>query len=139
MARKVPMEGLPENLPELEDPCHICLVTKATKITRYPTAYVSKFPPGFMLQMDFAFFNGESIRGFTSNFVAICSATSHPFGFPSRSKRPPLDILKFIITTLSNQDNKFAFIRVDEDGALSRSSEFMEKFHNMNIIVKTAS
>ena len=69
------MEGLPENLPELEDPCPICLLTKATKISSGPTTDVSKFPPGFMLQMDFAFFNVESIRGFTSTFVAICSAT----------------------------------------------------------------
>ena len=98
----------------------------ATKITRGSTTYASKFSPGFMLQMDFAFFNVESIRGFASTFVAICSATSYPYGFPSRSKRPPLDILKFIVTTLRNQDKKVAFVRVDEDGALSRSSEFMK-------------
>ena len=46
------MEGLPENLPELEEPCPICLLTKATKISRGPTTDVSKFAPGFMLQMD---------------------------------------------------------------------------------------
>ena len=75
MARKVLMEGLTENLPELEEPCPICLLNKAAKISRGPTTDVSKFDPGFMLQMDFAFFNVESIRGFTSTFVAICSAT----------------------------------------------------------------
>ena len=48
----------------------------------------------------------------------------------------PLDILKFLVTTLRNQDNKFAFIRVNEDGALARSSEFMKTFHIMNIIVQ---
>ena len=131
------MDGLPENLPELEEPCPICILTKATKISRVPTTDVSKFAPGFMLQMDFSFFNLESIHGFTSTFVAIYSATSYPFGFPSRSKRPPLDILKFLFTKLINQDKKVAFIRVDEDGALARSSEFMRKCHNMNIIVQT--
>ena len=35
-----------------------------------------------------------------------------------------------------NQYRKVAFIRVDEDGKLARSSEFMKKCHNMNIIVK---
>ena len=90
-----------------------------------------------MLQIDFAFFNVESIRGFTSTFLAICSATSYPFGFPSRSKRPPLDILKFIVATLRNQDKKVAFVIDDEDGALARSSEFMKTCHNMNIIVQT--
>ena len=37
--------------------------------------YITTRSPGFMLQIDFAFFNVESIRGFTSTFVAICSAT----------------------------------------------------------------
>ena len=94
-------------------------------------------PLGFMIQMDFAFFNVESIRGFASTFVAIFSATSQPFGLPSRSKLPPLGILKFLVTTLMNQDKKIAFIRVDEYGALAISSEFMRTCHNMNIIVRT--
>ena len=137
MARKGLMKGLPENLPELEEPCPICLLTKATKIYRGPITDVSKFVPGFMLQMDFAFFNVESIREFTSTFVDICSATSYPFGFPSISKHPPLDILNFLVTTLKNQDKKVTFIRVDEYGALARSLEFMRTCHNMNIIVQT--
>ena len=86
--------------------------------------------------MYFEFFNVESIRWFTSIFGAICSVTSYPFGFTSRSKCPPLDILKFLVTTLRNQDKTFAFVWVDEYGALARSSEFMKTCHNMNIIVK---
>ena len=67
----------------------------------------------------------------------ICSATSHPFGFPYRIKRLPPDILKFIVTALINQDKKVAFIRIDEYGALARSPEFMKTCHNMKIIVQT--
>ena len=70
-------------------------------------------------------------------FLAICSASSYPFKFSSRSKSLPLDILKFLVTTLRNHDKKVAFIRVDEDGALERSSEFMNTYHNMNIILQT--
>ena len=92
---------------------------------------------GFTIQMDFAFFNVEIIHGFTSTFLAIFSATSYQFGLPSRSKRPPLDILKFPVTALRNQDKKFAFIRVDENGALARSSKYTKTCHNMNIIVQT--
>ena len=90
-----------------------------------------------MLQMDVSFFTVESIRGFTSTFVTICSDTSYPSVFPSRSKRPPLGILKFIFNTLRNQDKKAAFVQVDEYGALERSSGFMKTCHNMNIIVPT--
>ena len=86
--------------------------------------------------MYFDFFNVESIRVSTWTFVAICSATSYLFVLSSRSKRPPLDIIKLLVITLRNQDNKFAFIWVDEDGALARYSEFMKTCHNMNIIVK---
>ena len=111
-------------------------MTKATKIPRGPTIDVLEFPPGFMLQMDFSFFNVEIIHGFTSTFVAICSASSRPFKFTSRGKRPPLDTIKFIVTTLRNQDNKFALIRVDKDGTPARSYEFMKTYHNMKIIVQ---
>ena len=65
LARKVLMEGLPQNLSGLEETCPICLLTKENQIPRGPRTDVSKFTPGFMLQMDFAFFNTESIRGFT--------------------------------------------------------------------------
>ena len=83
-----------------------------------------------MLQMDFSFFNVESIRGFTSTFVDICSATSYPFGFVSRITFPPLDFLKLLVNALSNQDNTFAFIQVDEDVELTRSSEFINTCQN---------
>ena len=36
-----------------------------------------------------------------------------------------------------NQYKKVSFIRVGEDVALARSSEFMKTCHNMNIIVHT--
>ena len=137
MARNELMEDLPENIPELEETCPICILTKATKITRGPNTDVSTPPPhGFMLQTDFSFFNVESIRGFTSTFVAICSDTSYPFGLPPIIKRPLLDILIFLVTTLRNQDKKVAFIRVDEDGELVRCSEFIKTCHNMNIMVQ---
>ena len=49
------MEGLPENHPDLEEPCPIFLLTKATKILIFPTTYVLKISPGFMVHMNFAF------------------------------------------------------------------------------------
>ena len=131
------MESLPKNLPDLEEPFHIFLSTKATKIPRGPTIDVSKHFPGSMLQIDFAFFNVEIICGFTSTFVDICSDTSNPFVFLPRSKHQTLNTLKFFITILRNQDKKVSFIQVDEDGALARSSEFTRTCHNMTIVVQT--
>ena len=137
MSRKMLIEALSENLPHLDEPWPVFILTKATKIPRGLTTDVSKFAPGFMLQMDFEFFNVEIIRGFIYTFVSMCSATSYPFGFQIRSKRLPLDILKIIVNKLINQYKKVVFIWVDEDVSTSRSSEFTKTCHNMNIIVQT--
>ena len=94
-------------------------------------------PLGSSFKCFLCIFNFEIIRAFTSNFLATCSTTSYPLGFLSRRKWNTLDIVKLIVTTLRNQDNKVAFIRVDEDGALERYSESMRTYHNMNIIVQT--
>ena len=131
------MEDLPTNITDLEETFPISLLTKITEIPIYPSVDVLKSTPGFMPHMDFAVFNVEIIRVFTSTFVAICSATSHFFEFPYRSKRPPLEILKFLVTTLINQSKKILLVWVYEDGAQARYSEFMMIFHNMNIIVQT--
>ena len=81
MARKGIMKDLPTNLPNLEYTCHIFILTKVDKILRGKTIDFPKFDPGFMFQINFAFFNVENIRGFTSTFVAIYYATSQPFEF----------------------------------------------------------
>ena len=65
MARKLHMKGLPTNIPDLEDPFPIFLLTKVTKIFKGLTIEVSKVTPGFMLQMDFVFFNVEKSVGLT--------------------------------------------------------------------------
>ena len=117
-------------------PALFCLLTKLTKISRGPTTDISKFVPGFMFLMDFTFFNVEIIRGFTSESVAICSANSHSFVFLSRSKRPPLDIIKKSVTKLTNQHKKVSFIQFDEYGALAIFSGSMKTCHNMNVILQ---
>ena len=93
-------------------------------------------PPGFMLQMDFVYFNVESIRVCTSTFVVVCYDALHPFGFASINKFPPLDILNFLVAKFRNHYKKVSFIKVDEYGALERSYELMNTCHNMNIIFK---
>ena len=131
------MKGISDNLPDLDEPCRIFLWTKATKIIRGLTIDVSKSTSGFMLQMDFSFLNVYIIRGFTSTFVAICSATSFAFGFPSRIRCLTIEILKLFVTILINQDKIVLFVWVDEDGALARYSEFTRTCHKMNSIVQT--
>ena len=56
MARKGLMEGLPKNLPDLEETCPIFILTKETKTSEGLTVDVSKIYPGFILHMDFVCF-----------------------------------------------------------------------------------
>ena len=137
MARKVIMKYLPTNIPDLAELWNICFLTKGTKITLGLTIDNRKFYPRFMLHMEFLFFNIKIIHVFNSTFVDICSATSYLFGFPSRRKWPPSDIIKLIFTKLRNKDNKVLFIQVDKYGPLARYSDFMRKYNNINIIVQT--
>ena len=74
-ANKGIMESTPMNIHELEQSCPICLQTKETKIYIGPNIEISSFAPGFVLQMDSSYFNVESIGGFISKNMAICSTT----------------------------------------------------------------
>ena len=80
MVNKVLVKVMTINLPDLEQPCPIFLLMRETIIPRGPNIDVSKFSPGFMIQMDFSSLNVEIIRGFTSTFVDMCYATLYPFG-----------------------------------------------------------
>ena len=85
----------------------------------------------------FLFFNVESIHVFTFTFVSICFDTSYFFGFISIIKIMPLDILKFLVTTLRNQDKKVALIQVYWYRELKIFSWFMRSCHNMGLTFKT--
>ena len=93
MAKKGLAERINTNITDLEEPFTCFLLTKATILSRGNTVDISNFSFQFMLQIDFYFFNIESIRGFNSNFIEICSSTSYTFGFPSRIKSPHTNTL----------------------------------------------
>ena len=88
-------------------PCTVFILNKAAKINIGPNIYVSTLSPGFIIQLGFLCFNVEIICGFILTFVSICYANSIPFGFTF------IIILKLLVTTLKNQDNKVTFILVN--------------------------
>ena len=99
--KKKTNEGSPNKYPWLGRSIPYFILTEANKIPRGYNIDVSNVSSGFIFQMDFSFLNVEIIHGFTSNFVAICSATSQPFGFTPRSKGTPLYIIKLLFFELS--------------------------------------
>ena len=122
MEKKGSVHGLPSNLPNLEKTCKFFLLFKANIITMGPKIDVSKFPPGFMLQMYLYFFNFENIHRMTYIFVAMCYSTSYNFGFPSRSNRLPLDTIDVLVAAMIDKYKKVVFIIIYEYYALSTSS-----------------
>ena len=84
------------------------------------------YPPGALLHLDFSFYPVTSVRGFTSVLDVLCASTSYPWAFPTRSKRSPVSIVLWMICVINKQIKTFHRMRVDEDGALARSSEFLK-------------
>ena len=110
LARRGLIDEMPRSIPELEDDFPICTMTKATKLPQNPSIDVTDFAPGFLLHMDFTFVDVLSICHFTALLGISDAATSYPFGFPVRSKRPPLDVVSWLIRVLRNQGKKCAYV-----------------------------
>lgn len=111
------------------------------KLTQLPrnlevTDY-SLYCPGSFIFLDFSFYNVVSIRGFSSVIDIICASTRYSFSFPTRPKRVPLDILKWLFAILNKENKTVRIIRVDEDGALARSREFCKLVQLQNISLQT--
>jgi len=123
MVKHKSLTDLPPHIRELTHPCPLCLKCKLTRIPRNPPLPVGSIKPGQMLQLDFAFLNEASIRGFTSYLSCDCVSTKYSFKFCTRSKRAPVDIIRWIVTTLSQQGKTVNFVRFDEGGELARSHE----------------
>ena len=87
--------------------------------------------------MDFAFINQVSHRGFTAYLSIRDEFSAYPFAFPTKNKRPPLDLITWFIHNLNNQGIKPIQIMVDEGGELGRSSEFAKLLVEHNITMDT--
>jgi len=136
MCKEQSLSDLPKSFKPLRTPCPICIVTKGKRIPRNPTVDVP-LEPGTRLHMDFTFFNVPSIRKFTSVFTIIDASSAYPWGFPSRSKRPPISTFQWFISVLRSMGKTPLYIRVDEGGELAKSAEFCRTVVGLNLILET--
>ena len=128
------------HLPKIRDLkycCPICAIVKAPKTSTQPAAPRRKLTPGQMLYMDFCFYRTTSVRGFTSYLSVTCYLTAYSFVIPTRSKRPPLDITKWLIEVLKRQGYVVIIVRFDEGGELARSTEVCSLLTNLNIVMES--
>jgi hypothetical protein len=117
--------------------CDLCNRYKVKRRSRGHHITSSSLQPFIRLHMDFNIYNITSIRGFVATFDAVCCSTSYNFSFPTRSKAPPLEIVRWLISTIRNMGFQVVFIRVDEDRALARSAEFCSLIVDLNCVLET--
>lgn len=77
--------------------------------------------------------NVKSVRDLTSYLSCDCVNTKYSFCFCKWHKRAPIDILRWVFQTLSQQKKEVNYVRFDEGGELARSYEvnkmLVEEFH----------
>ena len=94
-----------------------------TTINKGTTVNTSNLQPGQLIHIYLAFYNVTSIRGFTSMLTFFCAKTIMICVFLNASKRAPFCIIRFILTTLINEQHPYKRIRVDEDSVLANSKD----------------
>ena len=134
------LSDIPGNLKDIagfDCTCWICQLRKAVRVPRGKLTDNTNLAPFQCLHVDFSFFNIRSIRGFTCGLDVACASTSYPFAFPTKSKSPPIDILRWLLNSLRSLGHVINFIRVDEGGELANSTVFSEFVFKNNCILQT--
>jgi len=138
MQKHLSLTHLPSKLTKLLHECPICTKCNLPRLNRNPPVSLANLRPGQMLQMDFAFFNVQSVRGFTSYMSCDCVLTKYSFRFCTRRKRAPVDIIRWILLTLRKQKKEVNFVRFDEGGELARCEELNKMLLNeFQIVMQT--
>ena len=112
-------------------------------ILHFPSTPYSPYPHimlhahlGHFCTLIFLFFPISSIHGFTSILDVICSSTSYPWAFPTRSKRSQTSMVFWLIRVISKQGKTAYRIRVEEDGTLTLSSEFLKIVFKLGVNIE---
>ena len=85
------------------------------KVTNVGTTHLQ---PGAVIRMYLSFYNVTSIIDFTSMLTTVCASIIMLWFFPTESKISPVCIIRFILTTLKNEQHPCKHVRVAEDGTL---------------------
>ena len=122
---------------KIQKSCTIYYTAKMTTISKVTTVDTSNIQPGELVHMDFSSYNVTSICGFTSIIAVFCAKTRMIWIFQTAPKRAPVRIICFILTTLMNEHHPYKRVRVDEDIALSNSTDvtnlLVDEFKNIHV------
>ena len=94
-----------------------------TTLPKGTTVDTSNLQLGELIHMNFELYNVTSIRGFTSMLTVACEKTKMIWIFPTATKLSSVFIIRFTLRTLSNEKYPCKRARVDEYGALKKSTD----------------
>ena len=123
--------GIPKDIGKYDVKCPLCVIAVGTKIPRGNLRDCTEYRKESCFHFDFAIFSTESFRGFVCGLLMVEIRTRIKFGFLARSRSPPIEQLKYFIQTMRLKEYTVDVARVDEDGALAQSAEFMHTLTNV--------
>ena len=83
-------------------PCTICYTEKMKTLPKRTTVDTTNLQPGELILIYFSFYNVTSICRFTFMLTVVCANTRILWVFHIVSKRSPVHIILFLLTTLKN-------------------------------------
>ena len=93
--------------------------------------------PGQLIFIDFSFISEPSFRGFHSYLSFTKNSTGFAQSFPTRNKRPLMDLICFLILNLRMQDKSVNFILFDKGGELACLSEINKLLQELMVLFQT--
>ena len=125
MCRHQTLIGISKQFPKKlnQAPPTICYTAKIKAVPKIINVDITKLQTGELICVDFALYNVTSFYGFTSVFTIVCARIIMFLVFLTASKRSPVLIIRFVPTTLENEQHPCKCARVDEYGALENSKD----------------
>ena len=106
-----------------QGPCTIWYTPKMTTFHKGTTVDKTNLQTGEIIHMDFAFYNVTSTPVFIYILPVVCENTIMLWLFPTAYKRAHVHIIRFILTTLNNEQHTCRHVIVKEYGALVNSTD----------------
>ena len=130
------VQGQNKSIPNITLPCPLSLISKADQLIYNPTIINEDVPIGKFIQAYFNFFNATSIWGFTSAYNGIDATSSYLFGFPTRSKRLTVSLIKYIVCVFRSSFYTCDVVYIYEGVDISISDYSMISCHDIHMTVK---
>ena len=109
------LTSLPKHWPKKinEAPYTVCYTAKITTLPKGTTVDTNSLWPGELIHVEFTFYDVALIQVVTSMLTVVCENTTMIRVFLTASKKAPVRIICFILTTLKNEKHPCWLVGVD--------------------------